>query len=107
MVDFVTKTSSGSHTHTIDNHTHWNPDHEHTIDITHSHEEIWGIYEQDTASNLSLYINGTKIAQNLNGDNEIDIKDYIIKGQWNEIRIESATNGRVSYNLFMKSFNLF
>lgn len=97
-----------SHRHNTDYHYHSYPSHTHPdIDFSHQHEEIWGITEKETASNLVITVNGTKVVQGLNGTAEVDVTNYLIKGQWNEIKIESFTNGRVSWNLFTKSFNLF
>lgn len=100
--------TADNHFHYGDYHYHTTPNHTHPdIDISHQHEEIWGINEDTLASNLVVTVNGTKIAQGLNGTSELDVARYLIKGQWNEIKIESFTNGAVAWNMFTKSFNMF
>lgn len=100
--------SADNHFHYSDYHYHSTPDHTHPdIDISHQHEEIWGINEDTLASNLVVWVNGNKITQGLNGVSEINIASKLIKGQWNEIKIESFTNGAVAWCLFTKTFNLF
>ena len=99
-----------NHTHTIPSHNHQISDHTHTValDWTHSHTQIYGIYEDSVvASNVSVYVNGTLVRSGLNGNVELDIKNYVKIGQWNEIKFSSATNGCIHWDLFMKSFNLF
>lgn len=104
---WFTKTSDGKHSHTIGSHTHNNPDHTHSINTAHTHQEIWGINEDTLASNLAITVNGIRVEQGLNGTSEVEIGQYLIKGRWNEIKIESFTNGAVSWSLFTKSFNMF
>ena len=99
-----------AHKHALPNHTHDISPHTHdtTIDWTHSHTQIYGLYEDSVvASNVSVYVNGTLVRSGLNGDVELDIKNFVKIGQWNEIKFSSSTNGCIHWDLFMKSFNLF
>ena len=105
-----TAEETGSHTHTIGNHSHSIGNHSHNFSVNteHSHTQIYGIYEDNVvASNVSVYVNGTLVRSGLNGDVELDIKNFIKVGQWNKIEFSSATNGCIHWDLFMKSFNLF
>lgn len=100
-----------AHNHTIPAHNHYINPHSHKIsfDWNHTHEQIYGLWEGNTvASNVSLYVNGTLVKSGMNGNvNELDIKNYIKIGQWNELKFTSSTDGSIAYDLFMKSFNLF
>lgn len=98
------------HTHTIPDHTHNISDHTHTIDTTHNHNLEYGIFEQDSrCSNVKVYVNNVLVNTNapINSDVQLDITKHIRIGQKNDIRIETETNGRISCNLFTKSFVAF
>lgn len=99
-----------AHTHTIPDHTHNISDHTHTIDTTHNHNLEYGIFEQDSrCSNVKVYVNNVLVNTNapINSDVQLDITKHIRIGQKNDIRIETETNGRISCNLFTKSFVAF
>ena len=99
-----------AHTHTIPDHTHTIPDHTHTIDTTHNHNLEYGIFEQESrCSNVKVYVNNVLVNTNapINSDVQLDITKHIRIGQKNDIRIETETNGRISCNLFTKSFVAF
>ena len=99
------------HVFSIPSHSHYINPHSHQINFnwTHTHEQIYGIWEGNTvASNVGVYVNGVLVRSGLNGTiNEIEIKNYVKIGQWNEIKFTSATDGSIAFDLFMKSFNLF
>ena len=96
------------HTHQIPDHTHQIPDHSHQIDTTHEHALKYGIFEEPSkCSNVKVYINNTVFAENINSDTELNITEKIKIGQRNDIRIETETNGRITCNLFTKSFAAF
>ena len=96
------------HTHQIPDHTHQIPDHSHQIDTTHEHALKYGIFEEPSkCSNVKVYINNTLFAENINSDKELNITEKIKIGQRNDIRIETETNGRITCNLFTKSFAAF
>ena len=109
--DFSVEISLDAHTHELPSHSHYINPHSHQINFnwTHTHEQIYGIWEGNTiASNVGVYVNGTLVRSGLNGTiNEIEIKNYVKIGQWNEIKFTSATDGSIAFDLFMKSFNLF
>ena len=106
-VNLDTKTSSGNHSHLVYGHSHLVYGHSHGFDFTHNHDQIYAVYQSTIASNISIYINGTLIGSGLNGDIELDIKSHLIIGQWNEVVVTSQTNGRCSYSLFTKTFDIF
>ena len=109
--DFSVEISLDAHTHELPSHSHYINPHSHQINFnwTHTHEQIYGIWEGNTiASNVGVYVNGTLVRSGLNGTiNEIEIKNYVKIGQWNEIKFTSTTDGSIAFDLFMKSFNLF
>ncbi|MGL5330522.1 MAG: hypothetical protein ACRDD7_14720, partial [Peptostreptococcaceae bacterium] len=105
---YVTAGSSGNHTHNTDYHYHSTPNHIHAgIDISHQHEEVYGIQESTLATNLIITVNGTLVANGINGIAEIDIAQYLKIGQWNEVQIQSFSNGAVSWAIFTKTFDRF
>ena len=97
-----------SHQHTLPDHTHQISDHTHTIDTTHKHDLEYGIFEQQSnCSNVVVYVNNVVAGQNINSDVDLDITKHIKIGQRNDIRIETQSNGRITCNLFTKSFVAF
>jgi hypothetical protein len=101
--ELYTAEETGSHSHSVELVSH---SHGVSIDTRHSHSQIYGIFEDTIATNVSVTVNSNVISTGLNGDNELEIRDYIQKG-WNSVKFSSLTNGRIYYNFFMRSFNLF
>lgn len=99
----------GAHTHTIPSHTHTIPNHNHTIDTAHRHDLEYGIFEQvSMCSNVRVYVNNVLVnGSPINSDVDLDITKHIKVGKRNDIRIETDSNGRISCNLFTKSFVAF
>jgi hypothetical protein len=96
------------HRHTLPDHTHTIPNHTHTLDTTHSHQLEYGIFEQESnCSNVRVYVNNVLAGQNINSNVDLDITQHIRINQRNDIRIETQTNGRITCNLFTKSFVAF
>ena len=103
-----------SHTHDVDvtvtvpNHSHGYslniPNHEHTLDTTHSHNLSYGIYEDSKPTNVAVYVNGNLVVSGINDDREIDVTRFMQLNKTNEIKITSATNGRIVCNVFSKTF---
>ena len=103
-----------SHTHDVDvtvtvpNHSHGYslniPNHEHTLDTTHSHNLSYGIYEDSKPTNVAVYVNGNLVVSGINDDREIDVTGFMQLNKTNEIKITSATNGRIVCNVFSKTF---
>jgi hypothetical protein len=56
---------------------------------------------------VKVYVNNVLVGQNINSDTELNITEKIKIGQRNDIRIETETNGRITCNLFTKSFAAF
>ena len=98
------------HTHSfaIDKHQHklQLPPHVHTVDITatvheHSHPLNEGIKESEiTPSGICIYVNDSKISNELNGDNQtindLNITDLLKIGSWNVIKITSNSVSRIT-----------
>ena len=103
-----------SHTHEVDvtvtvpNHSHSYslniPNHEHRLDTTHSHKLSYGIYEDSKPTNVAVYVNGNLVVNGVNDDREIDVTRFMQLNKVNEIKITSATNGRIVCNVFSKTF---
>ncbi|WP_346938190.1 hypothetical protein [uncultured Clostridium sp.] len=94
-----------SHTHTISSHTHTISDHTHTLNTAHSHNLEYFIHEQSSiCSNVKIYINDKLVRSSIYGDTQVDITAYIVKNSKNDIRIETESNGRLTVNIFTKSF---
>ena len=74
-----------AHTHTvsISSHTHNVSIPAHTHDLTladHTHEIVYGIYEGDTASSVTLKVDGNVVPASALTDSEMDIVAYLDKG---------------------------
>ena len=69
----------------------------------HTHEIIYGIYEDNMPTNMDVYINGQLVKRRINSDAEIDIAEYLQVGM-NEIEITSETLGRICVNIWAKMF---
>lgn len=82
------------------------PDHRHslTIDTTHNHTLVQGIYLGSKPSNCSLYVNDVLVRSGINSDITIDIKNYLTIGKANKIKITSSTLGRLQLTVFSKMF---
>ena len=141
---FTTPSHTHSVSVTVPNHTHnvsinipghshnvtYNvPAHSHKIDITghthtvnvtipsHSHEVIHGIYDYPNLAQCDLYIDGVRILENVAGDRNINIAQYIKKdgnGSYGgthtlEVRSKSTTHnpqglGRANVSIFISGF---
>lgn len=98
-----------SHYHLIDNHSHQVYNHQHSlsIDTTHTHNLIYGIYEDIAPSSISVKVNGQTVFQNITSDREVNITAYMLKNTVNMVEILSSTNGRVTAHVFIKEFRRF
>ena len=58
---------------------------------------------------MRVYVNNVLVNDQapINSDVDLDITQHIRIGQRNDIRIETETNGRITCNLFTKSFVAF
>ena len=106
-----------AHTHTvsISSHTHNVSIPAHTHDLTladHTHEIVYGIYEGDTASSVTLKVDGNVVPASALTDSEMDIVAYldkdddgkITRGTWHEIEIVPNGLTRIEANLFVQAF---
>lgn len=91
--DMYTYSSSSAHSH--------NFPHTHGIS-SHTHNLIYGIYEDTTPSNCAVYVNNQLVSASLFDSCELDITRYIKTNQMNEIKITSATRGRITANIASK-----
>lgn len=90
-----------SHNHSVSIPVH---SHSLTIDTTHNHALIQGIYLGSKPSNCSLYVNDVLVRSGINSDITIDIKNYLTIGKANKIKITSSTLGRLQLTVFSKMF---
>lgn len=100
-VSFKTVCTIQSHIHSFSV-----PNHTHSVSITlpdHTHEISFGIYESSAPANVRVSINGTYIGGTYNGDTSLDIKNYLIKGQWNSIQFTSTQLGRIQSTVFVQA----
>lgn len=77
--------------------------HSHSIDWTHNHELVAGIFESTAPTNCSIYINGSLVVYNVSYDTSIDITKHLKVGV-NKIKITSARLGRIQSTIYSKSF---
>lgn len=93
----------GSHSHAV---SISQPAHSHRIginlDLSHSHELDYGIYEDTIPSNCSVKVNGITVSSGIYSDASLDITNYIKVNQKNMIEITSDTRGRVIANIAYK-----
>ena len=102
----VFETSSHTHNVSIPAHTH---------DLTladHTHEMVYGIYEGDTASSVTLRVDGNVVPVSELVASEMDIVAYldkdddgkITRATWHEIEIIPNGLTRIEANLFVQAF---
>ena len=77
--------------------------HSHSIDWTHNHELVAGIFESTTPTNCSIYINESLVVSNVNYDTSIDITKHLKVGI-NKIKFTSERLGRIQSTIYSKSF---
>ena len=104
-----------SHVFETPSHTHSVNIPAHTHDLTladHTHEIVYGIYEGDTASSVTLKVDGNVVPASALTDSEMDIVAYLEKDDDGKItrgtlhEIEIVPNGltRIEANLFVQAF---
>lgn len=120
---YVTWVKSGNHRHVIDIPSHWHnfsipshshsfsvPSHRHSFNIpNHIHEIEQGIYEGETASKVTIKVDGNAV---LVSGNEVNIAPYLSTGDggkiqrntWHEIEITPDKMTRIIANLFIQLF---
>ena len=117
---------SGGHSHMMPSHGHEVvlsgedshnhqvnlPNHEHVIIISnHTHELEFGIYQGETASTVSIKVDGKAIPQT-NPDEDVDIIKHlsvdsagkIQRNTWHEIEITPGAMSRIVANIFLQIF---
>ena len=122
----IVKVEVPSHSHTVKYNI---PAHSHKIDITghshsvnvtvpsHSHEIIHGIYDYGKLAKCNIYIDGVLVLENVAGDRDINIAQYIKKdanGSYGgthtlEVKSVSTSNnpqglGRANVSIFISGF---
>lgn len=91
----------------VSSHKHGIP-HSHTIS-SHSHGITYGIYESVlSATGVTVTINGTDRTAALGGSfttdqSGLEIKDYLVAGQWNTIVLGSTQLGRIDASVFVQA----
>ena len=104
-----------SHVFETSDHTHSVSIEAHTHDLTladHTHEIVYGIYEGNTASSVTLKVDGNTVPASEIKSDEMDIVWYLAKdedgkitrGTWHEIEIVPNGLTRIEANLFVQAF---
>ena len=104
-----------AHSHKIDISGH-----SHLVDVTipsHKHDIVHGIYEYGNLARSDIYVDGVLVLENVAGDRDVDISQYIQKdanGSYGgthtiEVRSRSTTSnpeglGRANMSLFISGF---
>lgn len=103
-VSTVTSNATGSHSHTVN--ISGSSQH---LNLSHNHKLQYGIFtDSSIASVVAIYVNGNAVNTHITGGSyEVDIKDYIKIGGWNEIEFRANGNCCINFAYFMKSFNKF
>ena len=93
-----------AHSHSMP-HTHANPNHSHTIDLTHSHNLIFGVVEQSVSSNaLTIWVDGVQRGSVNAAQGEVDITPYLQTTGWHTVELRTTTLKRIDANIFIKSY---
>lgn len=103
-VNTMTSTASGSHSHSVSISGS-----SQRLNLSHNHKLQYGIFtDSSIAGVVAIYVNGNAVNTYITGDYyEVNIKDYIKIGGWNEIEFRANGNCCISFAYFMKSFNKF
>lgn len=104
-----------AHSHKIDISGH-----SHLVDVTipsHKHDIVHGIYEYEKLATSNIYVDGVLVLENVTGDRDVDISQYIQKDANEsyggthtiEVRSQSTTSnpeglGRANMSLFISGF---
>ena len=97
--------SIGSHSHTVSI-----PNHSHTVD-DHTHEINFGIYEGETASSATIYVDGKQLPAQKNY-RDINIISYlstddsgkILRNPWHTIKVKPDKMSRIVGAVFAQTF---
>lgn len=109
--------SLSGHRHTVDVPAHAHdvsiPTHSHGLTLpSHEHEIKYGIYEGDTANQVTLKVDGNAVPAGELINSEIDIVAYLAKdengkitrGTWHEIEIVPNGLTRIEASIFVQAF---
>lgn len=118
-------TPSGGHIHPLPDHVHevvvYGGDHTHNIQIpphnhainlpSHIHELLFGIYQGQTASSVTIMVDGN-VMPNTHPGEDIDIINYLSvdssgkvqRNTWHEIEITPGSMTRIAANIFLQIF---
>jgi hypothetical protein len=72
------------------------------------HDIDFGIYEDTTATGVTVTINGTSRTAALGGPfstdkDDLNIASYLVAGQWNTIVLGSTRLGRIDATVFLQA----
>ena len=86
-------------------HSHSTPSHTHSMDITHSHDPIYGILEVGLSDNLfDIYVDGVYRASVGATRGELDLSAWITTNGWHVVELRTGTLKRIDANLFLKTY---
>lgn len=112
-IEYYTEGSSGSHAHTVDDHTHDVPDHVHTFEIPgHGHALEYGIYKHSTLPTaITIKVDGVSVPGNSLEAENLDLIPYLSKDTegkitrgWHEITLSPNGLGRINANVISQFF---
>lgn len=86
-------------------HNHSTPAHTHSMDITHSHDPVFGILEQNISDNIiEIYVDGVYRTSVNASQGEVDLSTWITTSGWHRLELASVTLKRIDANLFLKTY---
>ncbi|MHB8183375.1 MAG: phage tail spike protein [Candidatus Desulforudaceae bacterium] len=88
------------HTHNL-SHTH-GMSHNHTISA-HAHDIIYGIHTGATPGGVTVKVNNTTIGTYSSDQAGLNIKDYLVAGQWNTVELSATSLGRIDATVFIQA----
>lgn len=87
-------------------HSHSTPSHTHSMDITHSHDPVFGILETGITVDyiVGITVDGVYRAQVNATRGEIDLSAWITTNGWHELILSVNGIKRLDANLFLKTY---
>ena len=100
-------TSNLSHDHLVNipAHSHNNPDHSHSVDLSHDHLPEFGILEKAIPDTwLNIWVDGANVysVDALRG--EVDLSLWITTNGWHTLELRCWDMYRLDANLFLKTY---
>jgi phage minor structural protein len=118
LYDYYTKEASGSHTHSVNDHSHTVSDHTHSVNdhshtvSDHTHPVEYGIYKGPKPTAITVKVDGNAVTGASLQEDSLDIVPYldknsdgrVLRGQFHTIEVVPDTLGRISGNILTRFF---